>query len=100
MKIVDKAKFVRSKNAGPFWVTMDIFTSNKEDYDAIVNSPKFTVENLARALNADPKALKLFCLDNLGVVKVSIPREMPQGSRYERDMHGGQQYIPLEEFEL
>lgn len=100
MKVVDKAKFIRSKNAGPFWVTMDIFTDSKENYEAIVKSPNFTVCKLAKALNTDPKTLKLFCLDDLGIVKVSIPREAPQGSKYERDMHAGQQYIPLEEFEL
>lgn len=100
MRVVDKAKFVRSKNSGPFWVTMDIFTNSKEDFLSIVNSPKFTVENLAKALDTNPEMLKLFKLENLGIIKVSIPRETPQGSKYERDMHAGQQYIPLEEFEL
>lgn len=100
MRVADYASFVRSKNAGPFWVTMDVFTNKKENYEAIVKSPKFTVENLAKALNSDPKLLKLFCIESLGVIKVSIPRLSPQGSKYERDMHAGQQYIPLEEFEL
>ena len=44
--------------------------------------------------------VKLFFMDDLLVIKVSIPRKAPQGARYERDMHAGQQYIPLLDFEL
>ena len=31
-KLSDVAYYVRSKNAGPFWVTIDIFCNNEESY--------------------------------------------------------------------
>jgi hypothetical protein len=34
------------------------------------------------------------------VVKLSFPRLRPQGGAGERDMHGGQQYVPLLDLEL
>ncbi|MBQ6145591.1 MAG: DUF4387 family protein [Clostridia bacterium] len=34
------------------------------------------------------------------VIKLSFPRLIPQGSRHERDMHGGQQYILLAEADV
>ncbi len=39
-------------------------------------------------------------MKDLKVIKVSIPRKEPQGSKYERDMHAGQQYIPLLDYEI
>ena len=100
MTISDKAKFVRSKNAGPFWITMDIFTANREDYEAIKSSPRMNKKDLGSLFDTDPEVLKLFFMDDLNVIKVSIPRKAPQGARYERDMHAGQQYIPLLDYEL
>ena len=100
MTISNKAKFVRSKNAGPFWVTMDIFAANKDDYEVIKNSPHMNKKELGDLFDTDPEVLKLFFMDDLNVIKVSIPRKMPQGARYERDMHAGQQYIPLLDYEL
>ncbi|MDO4798954.1 MAG: DUF4387 family protein [Bacillota bacterium] len=100
MTIKEVSKFVRSKNAGPFWITMDIFTDRNEDYLTIKNSKNMTKEKLSAAFETSPETLKLFFLDDLGIIKVSIPRKEPQGFRYERDMHAGQQYIPLLDFEL
>ena len=100
MTVGEKAKFVRSKNAGPFWVTMDVFAANAEDYQTIKNSPNMNKEKLGQLFDTDPDLLKLFFMDDLLVIKVSIPRKAPQGARYERDMHAGQQYIPLLDFEL
>ena len=100
MTVGEKAKFVRSKNAGPFWITMDVFAANSEDYQEIKNSPNMSKEKLGQLFDTDPDLLKLFFMDDLLVIKVSIPRKAPQGARYERDMHAGQQYIPLLDFEL
>lgn len=32
------AKHIRTKNAGPFWVTIDIFCSDNEKYELLKNS--------------------------------------------------------------
>ena len=39
-KLSDVAYYVRSKNAGPFWVTIDIFCNNEESYKRIASSKK------------------------------------------------------------
>ncbi len=98
--IGEKAMYVRSKNAGPFWVTMDIFAENSENFNIIANSPSLTTQAVAKLYETDEKMVKIFKLENLNVVKISIPRKVPQGSKYERDMHSGQQYIPLLEIEV
>jgi hypothetical protein len=39
--------------------------------------------------------VKRFEVPDLAVLKISYPRATPQGGTYERDMHGGQQYVRL-----
>jgi hypothetical protein len=94
-KVGELARYVRSKNAGPFWVTIEIFCDTKESYEKIKNSPNITEEKIAELYHADQKMIKKFYIDNIMVVKFSYPRPNPSGHKYENDMHAGQQYIFL-----
>lgn len=97
--IGDLAYYVRSKNAGPFWVTIDIFCDNDQNYEKICHSKNLTKETIARIYHTDADLVKLFYLDNLQVIKISYPRACPQGGKYERDMHSGQQYLEVLDLE-
>lgn len=91
---------VRSKNAGPFWITVDIFFKTAEAYQAFKDSPALGPETFERIYGADPALVRRYPVDRLQMVKISYPRPRPQGWRGERDMHGGQQYVPLLALEL
>jgi hypothetical protein len=99
-QVKDLAKYVRSKNAGPFWVTVEIFCDDDESYNTIKDSPNITREKVASLYNADAAKVKVFYVDNIRVIKFSFPRTMPSGHKYENDMHSGQQYIRLAETEI
>ncbi|SOH95155.1 protein of unknown function [Monaibacterium marinum] len=77
---------VRSKNAGPFWLTVDIFCGSAGAFDKI--SAGLDSGIVAQALNVRPDQLKRFDLSDLNVVKFSAPRPAIQGTRADRDMHG------------
>ena len=76
---------IRSKNAGPFWVTIDVFCRDASAFE-IVRYRLETAE-VARALQADPQRLKRFDIAELQVIKFSLPRPQVQGARLDRDMH-------------
>ena len=99
-KIQDLAQYVRSKNAGPFWVTLEIFCDNDEAYRRIKKSPNIAPEKVAALYGAKTGMVKSFYIDNLRVIKFSYPRPKPSGHKYENDMHAGQQYIRLAETEV
>ena len=99
-KVGDLAHYVRSKSAGPFWVTLEIFCDNDEAYQAIKNSKNVTRDKVAALYGAQVDSVKEFHLDSLRIIKFSYPRPLPAGHKYENDMHSGQQYIRLEEVEL
>jgi hypothetical protein len=99
-QVQDLAMYVRSKNAGPFWVTLEIFCDNDASYQAIKNSPKISKEKIAELYRANVSMVKEFYIDSIRVIKFSYPRPLPSGHKYENDMHTGQQYIRLAEAEV
>jgi hypothetical protein len=99
-KVKDVCKIVRSKAAGPFWVTIDMFFDGADNYRQYGNSPQLGPDTFARLYGIDPKHVKRASVDQLCVVKVSYPRATPQGWITERDMHSGQQYVRLLDVEL
>ena len=48
MKLYDIAFVCRSKNAGPFQLTVDLMFSSRSDYDRVLSSPEFTPEKTVK----------------------------------------------------
>ncbi|HZF82439.1 MAG TPA: DUF4387 domain-containing protein [Burkholderiaceae bacterium] len=91
---------VRSKNAGPFWITLDLVFPDAASYARHADSPRLAREAIAAVYGVSPLLVKHFRIDALWALKISYPRATPQGGAMERDMHGGQQYVPLLAIEL
>ncbi|WP_189640966.1 DUF4387 family protein [Paramylibacter ulvae] len=77
---------VRSKNAGPFWLTVDIFCETPQAYEQVVSS--LPTKTIADVFRVNESVVKRFDLSELNVVKFSLPRPEIQGSMADRDMHG------------
>jgi hypothetical protein len=91
----DVAELVRSKNAGPFWMTIDVFFAEDADYVRVDRSGALTEEAVARLYQVDPAGVAIYRLPAIRVIKVSFPRPVTQGSFADRDLHAGQQQMPL-----
>jgi hypothetical protein len=91
----DIARHVRSKNAGPFWVTIDIFFKNHEDFDRYARSDALGPQLFAELYGADPALVKHIAVRSLDVLKISYARPQSQGWKGERDMHQGQSFARL-----
>jgi hypothetical protein len=77
---------LRSKNAGPFWLTIDIFCGTPEAYNRI--STGLSTARVAQVFDTNTQELKRFDIPSLNVVKFSLPRPQVQGAIDDRDMHG------------
>lgn len=97
MKLGDLVLKVRSKNAGPFWVTVDVFCGGDKAYARVCAMPTATV---AALYNTPEHLLKRFDIPDLQVVKFSFPRPVVQGAAADRDMHGAQYAALLAEADL
>lgn len=89
------ASYIRSKNAGPFWVTLDLFFDELENFKRVCAAPQLSERTMAELFGTDAALVKIFKIEALQVIKISYPRPVPQGDKYERDMHSGQQYVQL-----
>lgn len=97
MRVGDIATKVRSKNAGPFWVTVDVFCGSPQAFDRL---GRLSTAAIARVYGQPEQLLKRFDIADLNVIKISFPRPVVQGSRDDRDMHGAQWAHLLAELEL
>ena len=85
-KLIEIVDGVRSKNAGPFWLSIDIFCGSTPNYEKVCNG--LSTGQIAATLLASPDVIKRFDIPSLNVVKFSLPRPVIQGSIEDRDMHG------------
>lgn len=93
-------RHVRSKVAGPFWVTIDLMFDGQDHYDRYVESPQLGAEAIGAVYGVTPETVHLYPIPALRVLKISYPRPVPQGGVVERDLHSGQQYARLLDIEL
>ena len=94
------ATLVRSKNAGPFWVTVDIFLPDAAAYRRAAASALTDADAIAERYAVSRSAVKIFRLPDLHAIKISFPRPCAQGGAHDRDMHSGQQYVPLLDIDI
>jgi uncharacterized protein DUF4387 len=95
--IGDLAVEVRSKNAGPFWTTMELFMRDEAGFRAV---SLVDAAVIARLYGVPAGSVQIFRIPSLNVVKISFPRPVTQGSLRDRDMHAGQQHVPLAQLPL
>lgn len=86
---------VRSKNAGPFWVTIDLFFKSHHEYALYARSPSIDANSIANLYGVDSAQVQHYLVENLALLKISFPRQTPQGGDDERDLHSGQQFVRL-----
>src|SRR5258708_37386963 len=89
----DLALEVRSKNAGPFWMTLEAFMPDDESYR--IAGALITTDLITELYQIAPEPLQVFRIPQLRVIKVSFPRPVVQRSLYDTGVHAGQHHVPL-----
>ena len=100
MKLYDIALVCRSKNAGPFQVTIDLMFDAEEKYRKVLDSANFNVENIAKLYNVPVSQIAVKPIDRILTVKVVLPRRHGSGSPQDTDVYGSQQHFPLGNLEI
>lgn len=89
------ASLVRSKNAGPFWITFDVMFDTDADYQRAVDSGVINRAWVASTWHIEEEQILLVELAAARAIKFSFPRQQVQGDPGESDQYSGQQYAPL-----
>lgn len=92
--IVDRTKVLRSKNAGPFVITLDVIFGSRDDFEAIKRS--LTPDLLAAAYSLPSSAIVgIDFVPELNAMKASFRRRRPCGHPGDPDCYGMNQEQPL-----
>ncbi|MEA4884000.1 MAG: DUF4387 domain-containing protein [Clostridia bacterium] len=100
MKLKDIAKVIRSKNAGPFWVTLDIMLPDAETYRNVKATGVLNADLIARLYGMTPDKVRFFEYDPAYSFKATIPRRVFSGDFGDTDSYGAQQHAPLLDVEI
>ncbi len=95
-KLIDMARVIRSKNSGPFTLTLDIIFSSADDYRALKESGQMSRGLIADAYGIDADRISdVIFFDPASAVKIVLPRMVASGGPGDRDVYGAQQHAPL-----
>lgn len=91
---------IRSKNAGPFHITFDIFVRDPGIYREMKERNAITARTFADIYGVEKDDVTFIEYDEASAFKATIPRLHSSGSPKDGDVMGGQQHAPLVELEI
>jgi Domain of unknown function (DUF4387) len=100
MKLQDVAQVVRSKNAGPRRLTLDIIFRDDADYQRAVQSEALKPEKIAPLYDVAANTVTVINYPLGRAIKVVVPRKIMSGDPGDRDVYGAQQHTPLLELNI
>jgi hypothetical protein len=101
MNLQKLARTIRSKNAGAYYITVEIIFNDPEIFRIIKENDLINVNTIAKAYGLKTEDIKEFVLYEPGLgIKANFKRKTPSGGPGETDVYGCQQYAPLLEVEL
>lgn len=99
-RLADVASVIRSKNAGPFSVTLDVMFDSPELLDRVVTAGVLTPEVVGPRYGVAPELVRVVVFPPAHAVKIAMPRRASSGSPEDTDVYGTQQHTPLFDLEI
>ena len=92
------ANVLRSKNAGPFQVTIDMMFDDVAVYLRVKGSGVVSSAVIAPLYGLKTEEVRIMPFDRVRAIKITMPRRTGShgsGSAFDRDVYGAQQHGPL-----
>lgn len=97
-KLIDYTKILRSKNAGPLFITFDLMFDCSEKMEYVAKN--LTKNAVAQAYQVDEKDVSIIKYAVVNSIKITFPRKNISGSLNDDDIYGCQQHVPLSQIEI
>lgn len=96
MRLYELAGTVRSKNAGPFMLTIDLVLPDCESFNRVLTAEAMQPERIARLYSVAAGRVRVIPFERILTIKVTLPRPAASsGAPGDRDVYGCQQHFPL-----
>ena len=97
-KLIEYTKILRSKNAGPLFITFDLIFNNSEDM--LYVKERLTKEAISKAYDVKIEKIDIISYEVVNSIKITFPRKNISGSLADDDIYGCQQHVPLSNSEI
>ncbi len=95
----DIANVIRSKNAGPFELTLDVLLKDQQMFEKLRRADVINTKVIAQLYQIpETDVISIVYFPNARAIKATIVRPLPSGALGERDVYGAQQHAPLVNF--
>lgn len=94
--LTEVASVIRSKNAGPYELTLDIIFKDRFWFEQALLQNLINVPLIAKLYNiAETDVLGIVAFEPANAIKATIKRPLVSGAVGETDVYGAQQHAPL-----
>nr|WP_153323406.1 DUF4387 domain-containing protein [Sinorhizobium meliloti] len=94
--MIDIASVVRSKNSGPFELTLDVIFKTRQFYNSVKLSNAINAHVICQLYGIESrKSVQVFSFDAACAIKITFPRRIVSGGIGDTDIYGAQQHAPL-----
>jgi hypothetical protein len=99
-KLRDIAKACKSKNAGPFEITIDVMFDNAETFEAVRSTGVISPALFEKLYKVPAASVQFSVYPPAFAFKASFDRPIPSGAVGDTDVYGAQQHAPLLDVEI
>lgn len=93
---MDAARVIRSKNSGPYELTLDIMFKDRRLFTLFRSRGIISKDLICRLYAVEPgEILTIVYFEPAHAVKATIRRRIPSGAAGDTDIYGAQQHAPL-----
>lgn len=100
-RLVDLASQIRSKNAGPTRLTLDLFFADRETFERVRDADALEPAAIADRYGVPESDVQgIYALDHIRAIKITLARPVTAGDSRDSDVYGTQQHVPLLDLEV
>lgn len=101
MRLYDLADTIRSKNAGPFRLTIDLMFRDLDAFERALDAEGMRPERIAELYGVSTEQVNVIFFERIFTIKVAMPRPgASSGAPADCDVYGCGQHFPLADIEV
>jgi len=101
VRLTEVAEIIRSKNSGPYELTLDIIFREEVMFQRFCATKMINPNKIAGIYGVSPaEVLGIIEFQPAKAIKINLKRPIPSGGLGETDVYGAQQHAPLLDLEF
>ena len=95
MKLIEIARVIRSKNAGPTTLTVDLMFNDSDGFERALVAPSLSPRAIALLYALRTEQVEVISYPAALAIKIVMDRKIVAGDPGDRDVYGAQQHAPF-----